>query len=189
MAGNKKPRHKRKVKTLFSPCRIRQEDIDKIQGDFQKFELVCELKLPMGNCTEDDMRCLKDWFNLMKMIILFPEERFWLNDCVTEAADTVGIEGIDVVQEIVPLCCEASSAVADVLNRGIESGSFVCKADELNAIRDFAIYAGPIVHKSFELCPRRTIKEYLAMRDLIGNKVGKVTLTMGAVKQALAKYL
>lgn len=189
MAVSKKPRHKRKVKTLFSPYRIRQADIDKIQSDFLKFEMVCEMKLPMGNCSEDDIRCLKDWFNLMKMILLFPQERCWLDECVREAADTVGIEGIDFVEEITELCCEASSAVADVLNRGIPTGSFVCKADELNAIRDFAIFAGPVVHKSFELCPRRTIKEYLAMRDLIGNKVGKVTLTLKKVEQALAKYL
>lgn len=189
MAGNKKPRHKRKVKTFFSPYRIRQSDIDKIQGDFQKFELVCELKLPMGNCTVDDMRCLRDWFNLMKIIVLFPQERFWLDQCVQDAADTVGIEGVDVAEEIVPLCCDASVAVSDVLNRGIESGSFVCKSGELNAIRDFAIYAGPIIHKSFELCPRRTIKEYLAMKDLLRDKVGKVTLTLKTVEQALAKYM
>lgn len=189
MAGNKKPRHKRKVKTLFSPYRIRQSDIDKIQGDFLKFEMLCELKLPMGNCTADDMRCMRDWFNLVKMIILFPEERFWLNQCVVDAAEAVGIEDIDVVEEIVPLCCDASSAVSAVLHRGIATGSFVCKADELNHIRDFAIYAGPIIHKSFELCPRRTIKEYLAMRDLLKGKVGKVTLTLKTVQMALAKYL
>ena len=189
MAGNKKPRHKRKVKTLFSPYRIRQSDIEKIQSDFLKFEMICEIKLPTGNCSEDDVRCIKDWFNLMKMILLFPQERFWLDECVREAADAVGIEGVDVVQEITELCCEASSSIAEVLNRGIASGSFVCKASELNSVRDFAIFAGPIVHKSFELCPRRTIKEYLAMRDIIGNKVGKVTLTLKAVEQALAKYM
>ena len=74
MAGNKKPRHKRKVKTVFSAYRIRQADIDKIQGDFLKFEMLCELKLPMGNCTADDMRCMRDWFNLVKMIIRYGEK-------------------------------------------------------------------------------------------------------------------
>lgn len=189
MASNKKPRHKRKVKTLFSPYRIRQADIDKIQSDFLKFELACEMKLPMGNCTLDDLRCLRDWFNLIKIIILFPKERFWLNQCIQETANSVGIEDIDVVEEIVSLCCDASVAVSEVTNRGIETGSFVCKADELNNIRDFAIYAGAIVHKSFELCPRRTIKEYLAMKDILRDKVGKVTLTLKTVEQALAKYL
>ena len=165
---------KRSTKTYFSPFRFRQVDLDKLHDDFRKFEMVCELKLPAGNCDFDDLATLRDFFNLAKIILLIPEERCWL--------DREAIAGI------VGLCMDASVSVAEVTKRGVKSGSFVCKGEELAAIRDFAAIAGEVVHRSIDECPRRLVKEYLAMKDLTRNIIGRQTLSVETVKQAIAKY-
>ncbi len=174
MPASKKPRKKRSTKTYFSPFRFRQADLDKLHDDFRKFELVSEMKLPTGNCDLDDLLCLRDFFNVSKIILLIPEERCWLDR--------------EAIASIVDLCMDASVAVAEVTKRGIESGSFVCKGEELTAIRDFAVIAGEVVHRSIDECPRRLIREYLAMKDLTRNKIGRQTLTVETVKRAIAKY-
>lgn len=161
-------------KQVFSPFKIRSIDLKKLQDDFRKFELVCEYKLPAGTATVEELRCLRDWFNVTKIILLFPEERFWL--------DAVAIG------EIVDLIEKASVAVREVTIRGAKNGHCVCKADELNAIRDFAEIAGEVVQKSIELCPRRFIKEYLAMKDLTRDKIGRITLNEKIVKAAIDRY-
>ena len=174
MAKNKKPRKKYTPKQVFSPYRLRQIDLDFIKDAFQKFELICELKLPSGNATVEEMRCLRDWFNVVKIILLFPEERHWLD------AEAIG--------KITDLIETASVAVREVTIRGTKTGHCVCKADELNAIRDFAEIAGEVCQKSVELCPRRFIKEYLAMRDLTRDAIGRIRLNEKVVKAAIDRY-
>ena len=152
MPKSKSKRGKRYTpKQVFSPYRLRQCDLEKLKDDFRRFELICELKLPAGNATVEELRILRDWFNVTKLILLFPKERHWL--------DAVAIG------EIVDLIEKASVAVREVTIRGAKNGRCVCKADELNAIRDFAEIAGEVVQKSIELCPRRFIKEYLALKE------------------------
>ena len=174
MAKNKKPRKKYTPKQVFSPFKIRSIDLEKLQDDFRKFELVCELKLPTGNATVEEMRCIRDFFNITKIILLFPEERYWLD------AEAIG--------QITDLIETASVAVREVTIRGTKTGHCVCKADELNAIRDFAEIAGDVVQKSIELCPRRFIKEYLAMKDLTRDTIGRIRLSEKVVKAAIDRY-
>lgn len=161
-------------KQVFSPYRLRQCDLEQIKDDFRKFEMICEMKLPTGNATVEEMRCLRDFFNVTKIILLFPEERYWLD--------------AEAIAQIADLIETASVAVREVTIRGTKTGHCVCKADELNAIRDFAEIAGDVVQKSIELCPRRFIKKYLAMKDLTRDKIGRVRLTEKIVKQAIDRY-
>ncbi len=174
MAKNKKPRKKYQPKQVFSPFRLREIDLEKLKEDFQKFEMLCELKLPTGNMTVDEMRILRDWFNITKIILLFPEERYWLD-----------VEAIAYYSELMEA---ASVAVREVTIRGTKTGHCVCKADELNAIRDFACIAGEVCQMSIELCPRRFIKEYLAMKDLTRDAIGRIRLSEKIVKAAIDRY-
>lgn len=175
MPKSKSKRGKRYTqKQVFSPFRIRACDIEKLKDDFLKFEMICEMKLPVGNATVDEMRCLRDWFNVTKIILLFPEERHWLD---TEA-----------IAYYIELMEKASVAVREVTIRGTKTGRCVCKADELNAIRDFACIAGEVCQMSIELCPRRFIKEYLAMKDLTRDKIGRIQLTVQTIRQAIDRY-
>ncbi len=174
MAKNKKPRKKYCPKQVFSPYRLRQCDLDKLKDDFRKFEMLVELTLPKGNATVEDMRCLRDWFNVVKIILLFPEERYWLDPIA--------------IGQITDLIEKASVAVRDVTIRGEEKGRCICTGEELNAIRDFAEIAGDVVQTSIELCPRRFIKEYLASKDLVRDKIGRVRLSEKIVKAAIDRY-
>lgn len=175
MPKSKSKRGKKYVpKQVFSPYRLRQIDIDFIKDAFQKFEMICELKLPTGNATVEEMRCLRDFFNVTKIILLFPEERHWLD-----------VEAIAYYTELMEM---AAVAVREVTIRGTKTGRCVCKADELNAIRDFACIAGEVCQMSIELCPRRFIKEYLAMKDLTRDTIGRIRLSEKVVKAAIDKY-
>lgn len=174
MAKNKKPRKKYTPKQVFSPYKLRQCDLDKLKDDFRKFEMLCELKLPAGNMSVDEMRILCDWFNVTKIILLFPEERYWLD--------------AEAIAQIADLIETASVAVREVTIRGTKNGHCVCKADELNAIREFAEVAGEVCQKSIELCPRRFVKEYLAMKDLTRDAIGRIRLSEKIVKAAIDRY-
>lgn len=174
MAKNKKPRKKYVPKQVFSPYKLRSTDLEKLKDDFRKFEMLCELKLPAGNMSVDEMRILRDWFNVTKIILLFPEERHWLD--------------AEAIAQIADLIEAASVAVREVTIRGTKTGHCVCKADELNAIREFAEVAGEVCQKSIELCPRRFIKEYLAMKDLTRDAIGRIRLNEKIVKAAIDRY-
>lgn len=175
MPKSKSKRGKRYTpKQVFSPYRLRQCDLEKLKDDFRKFELICELKLPAGNATVEELRILRDWFNVTKIILLFPEERHWLD-----------VEAITYYTELMEM---AAVAVREVTIRGAKTGRCVCKADELNAIRDFACIAGEVCQMSIELCPRRFIKEYLAMKDLTRDTIGRIRLSEKIVKAAIDKY-
>lgn len=174
MGKSTKPRKKYVPKQVFSPYKLRQCDLEKLKDDFRKFEMLCELKLPAGNMSVDEMRILRDWFNVTKIILLFPEERHWLD--------------AEAIAQIADLIETASVAVREVTIRGTKTGHCVCKADELNAIREFAEVAGEVCQKSIELCPRRFIKEYLAMRDLTRDAIGRIRLNEKIVKAAIDRY-
>ncbi len=174
MGKSAKPRKKYVPKQVFSPYKLRQCDLEKLKEDFRKFEMLCELKLPAGNMSVDEMRILRDWFNVTKIILLFPEERHWLD--------------AEAIAQIADLIETASVAVREVTIRGTKTGHCVCKADELNAIREFAEVAGEVCQKSIELCPRRFIKEYLAMKDLTRDAIGRIRLSEKIVKAAIDRY-
>lgn len=174
MGKSAKPRKKYVPKQVFSPYKLRQCDLEKLKDDFRKFEMLCELKLPAGNMSVDEMRILRDWFNVTKIILLFPEERHWLD--------------AEAIAQIADLIETASVAVREVTIRGTKTGHCVCKADELNAIREFAEVAGEVCQKSIELCPRRFIKEYLAMKDLTRDAIGRIRLNEKIVKAAIDRY-
>lgn len=174
MAVSKKPRHKRRPKSFLSPFRMRKEDFDKMHKDFMKFEMLCELTLPTGRCSDDDIQCVRDFFNLCIISLALPGERSWLVEDAVEYAQKLGSDAI--------------KAIGAVIIRGEERGTYVCKADELNVIREFAAVAGEVLHMSIDKCPRRLVKEYLAMKDLLREKQGSLQIHTDVLKQAIARY-
>lgn len=173
MAVSKKPRHKRKTKTWLSPFKLSAEGIQGVRDVFRLFELAIEIKLPNGDCDDDDISCIMDLFNLCTVGMA---SREWLDE--KEVAD------------IRPIYAKALFALAAVAERKKEIGRYVCKGDELTLIRDMAVVAGTFIQDSLNICPRRLLKEWLAMRDLTDNKPKCIPrgVTNTDIKRAVARY-
>lgn len=190
MAVSNKPRKKRHVKRYMSPFAVKTNELEHLKQDFQRFSLTCEITLPAGTCSADDVYCMRDWFNLVKIALLFPKERTWLQDTIDVVIERYNLDVEPTPEAVYAEAVKAGESVRQLGVRGLERGNFVCKSDELNAIRDFALFAGPIIQLSLDLCPRRTMKEYLAMKELVHGKEaqGKTTVDLATLERTINKY-
>ena len=149
MAKNKKPRHKMKTRTFISPFKLTTEVTDRLSEFFTHFCLIAEMKLPRGECDAIDIAYISEVFNLCTMGMA---SREWINK--------------DDHADIMPTYNKALHAIHAVSERGHATGRYVCKAEELNLIRDMLIPAEKFLQDSIKTCPRRLLHEWHAMQDL-----------------------
>ena len=149
MPKSKKPRHARRAKVLTNIWAVRRPQLNNIHALFTDLELKVEALLHRGECTPVDLRILLD---LVNWALVAVSTRSWYTDESRIAAS-------EMLQA-------AGRAIDDVYERGvIGNGMMVCKADELNLIRDAAEFAGDLMHRSLEEVPTRTVKEWEAARE------------------------
>lgn len=117
-------------------------------------QIATEIKLPMGNAEPFDMKVLTDMFNVGTVGFI---NRTWLDK--------------DELDAFEPEFKAAKNALHDVYYRGKEAGRWVCKAEELNLIRDAVATLGSYIEDSLNTCPLLFIKEFIAM-DILTEKVG-----------------
>ena len=149
MPKSKKPRHRYRTKIGTNFTAVRRPQLDNLHEIFTDLELKIETLLHRGECSVTDLRTLLDLINWALVAV---STRSWYT---TESR----LAASEMLQA-------AGRAIDDVYERGITGGGMmVCRADELNLIRDAAEFAGNLMHRSLEETPVRTVKEWDAARE------------------------
>ena len=153
MPKSKKPRHKRKVKSGIDFTKVRKKDIEFLQNEFMGIELAAEMRLPFGNATDNDFYMMRDFINWG---IVAATVREWL-------PEKTRLDANDLLHK-------AAKATTEVQMRGRKNhGIFVCRAEELNLIRDAIEIVCDLMRESLEKCPTLVVKEWNAMRKYSAN--------------------
>ena len=149
MPKSKKPRHRYRTKVGTNFTAVRRPQLDNLQEIFTDLELKTEALLHRGECSSPDLRTLLDLINWA--LVAVSTRSWYTTDSRLEASKMLQAAG---------------HAIDDVYERGIKgNGLMICKADELNLIRDAAEFAGNLMHRSLEELPVRTVKEWDAARE------------------------
>lgn len=149
MPKSKKPRHARRVKVGTNFTAVRRSQLDDLHAIFMGLELKIEELLHRGECPSSDLRSLLDLINWA--LVAVSTRTWYTTDSRLEASHMLQAAG---------------RAIDDVYERGVTgNGLMVCRADELNLIRDAAEFAGNLMHRSLEETPVRTVKEWDAARE------------------------
>lgn len=148
MAKNKKPRKKYVPKNYIKPWRMKAEDLKELRSMFTDVELIVYTKLPAGNCTDGDLYTLRDVANWG---VIVASVREWYPE--------------EQREEVCNVSMLAAEKITELQVRGREHGGrYVCKAEELSAIREAFDFLGEFMQKSLTECPVQTIKEWCVMR-------------------------
>lgn len=144
MPKSKKPRHKRKVKHFCVPRAI---DIEWLLENISELELKIEIALPRGNCSDIDLFRFRDFLNWGTTAAAV---RTWYTE--------------DSRQQICDMLHDACKKICELQMRGRKHGfRFICKAEELQAIRQAFDFTGDFLRRSLEECPKQTLKEWNTM--------------------------
>lgn len=169
MANNKKPRKKYTPRLIINPLARNEKYLDEVRTALSELELLVEMKLPQGNCNDDDMFHIRDFIN-WGIIAMVNRDEF--ND--EERAS------------IIALCGIAAKDITTIQKRGRErNNSFICKAEELQHIRDIIPFLANFFRESLNTCPIRTAKEHQLMRKLSYSKVFPLKVTRSYIKKML----
>lgn len=156
MPVSKKKRKNGKVKKSGPSYHLRVEPdlIEVFRSIYRDAQLAVELKLPMGNIEQWDMKILSDMFNVGTVGFI---NRTWLDQAELD--------------DFEPEFKAAKEALHTVYMRGKEAKRWVCTGDELNLIRDAIMTLGGFIEDSLSASPLLFIKEFIVM-DLLTEKVG-----------------
>ncbi len=147
MPKSKKPRRKYRPNPRgkiiwYSPL----DAIDNFVDMFTNIELVCETKLPRGNCSRSDVEIMMDLIQWGKVFVA--DREYFTEESRLEAQIVLH---------------DGASALSQVIERGLANEHFVCTGEELNAIRDAVEFVGPLVKQSIKESPSRTAREWRVM--------------------------
>lgn len=147
MPKSKKPRRKYRPNPRgkiiwYSPL----DAIDNFADMFTNIELVCETKLPRGNCSRSDVEIMMDLIQWGKV---FVADREYFTEESRLEAQVVLHNGAD--------------ALSQVIARGLPNEHFVCTGDQLTAIRNAVDFVGPLVKQAIKESPSRTAREWRVM--------------------------
>lgn len=149
MPKSKKPRKKFNPKQhlrAFTLGGFTEVEAEKLFQKFLTLELKAESTLPKGLCKHEDIADMMDFLQWGKIAVA--NRDFYIDSDRILAQETL---------------IKAADAVDSLVRRCIDRGSYVCTADELNAIRDGMSIVGPLMCDSIRTVPHRTEKEWLLM--------------------------
>ena len=147
MPKSKKPRHRYRTKVGTNFWAVRRPQLDNLHQIFTNLELRTEELLHRGECSASDLQNVMDLINWALVAV---STRSWYR---TE-------ERLQVSQ----LLQKTGELIGDLYQRGKATGRFVCKAEELQMIRDMMAFSADLMHRSLEEVPARTVKEWEAAR-------------------------
>ena len=147
MPKSKKPRRKYRPNPRgkiiwYSPL----DAIDNFVDMFTNIELVCETKLPRGNCSRRDVEIMMDLIQWGKVFVA--DREYFTEESRLDAQYVLH---------------EGAQALSNVIDRGLKNEHFVCTGNELNAIRDAVDFVGPLVKQAIKESPSRTAREWRVM--------------------------
>ena len=155
MPSNKKPRKARKpIKIRLPGSHYSPAMVTELKSIVNRAALIIEITLPRGEATDDHMHCIQDLLNWGGIVVYLRRLK--------------GQE--EAKQEFFERFKEALHALNHILNRKNAEKTtthYVCTAEELNILRDVGAEICDILKEGLETAPRRTVREFLAVKELI----------------------
>ena len=138
-------------RTYFQLSTFNRDKIKTIIDAITMAELAVELKLHSGDCSYNDIGCVRDVMDAAQIALLNRK-------CFTQ----------EQVNEFVPLFVKGTESIYSICRRAQDRNSdrLVGTAEEIEAIRDHFIPAAALVRESFEVCPRTMLHEWELMLKL-----------------------
>ncbi len=159
MAVSKKPRHKRKPKGNIRALIFPEKDKKAIKALFVDVRIKCEMTLHTGMCNYQDVACFRDCLNLCSWMLCGERDHVEIDDETIEAF------------------IKAHSAFHDLYERGNKAGGiddesvrYVCRGEEIEAIKNGVEIAGDFIETMIELRPNRFLKLWVAMKKFLRGK-------------------
>lgn len=160
MAKNKKPRKAYKARPIHSTgCFYSRADIDEVKDIINKAGLIFEVVLKTGRATEVHMNLAEDVLNWGGMLLF---DRRWKGQEAT----------VDEFQREHWKALHAFGAIVKRKNAGKTQG-YVGTAEELEIISYVGGEVVRLLKEAMELAPFRTLKEFLAVRQIVGERVNQ----------------
>lgn len=175
----------KKNKEMLSAIFIPQSDIDKVKSLFTQVELIAETKLHKGTCNFDDVAMIRDVLNMAAWSITY-----WgrMTKAVTLSEEWVEANADSFLK--------AQDAFHEFYQRGNELGGvddptvrYVCRGDELTAIKDGVLIAGDLCQQMLDESPIQFIRLFDAMkRFLRGKGQGKLEFDGDKLAEQMKRY-
>lgn len=169
MPKSQKPRKRYRKEEHAQPPVVTQEQIDQIHSMTTDYELVTEESLPRGCATLNHLRCMRDVINLAITDLLLQ------NKYTIEQSEILNAGG------------EAIQSVSDNGFAHFGGKRFVCRAAELDAIRNAMELAAGRVHEAFEERPLLTLQRFRTMKEIIKTGHGRTTVSRKRVEKTLRR--
>ena len=156
------PVSKRKRKKTRSDLHFRVTPalIESFRALYTRAQLAVEVKLPSGTFDFADMRAVAGMLNVATVGFI---SRTWLDS--------------KELDDFEPEFRSAKDALYALFERGKETQHWVCRGEELNAIRDVVTTIGGYIEDSLRVNPRLFMFEFFASHVIaneLGNK-GEIT--------------
>lgn len=159
-------------KTYFVMSTFNKNSIKAITDAILMAELAVEQKLHRGECSYNDLGCVRDVSDAAQIALLNRK-------CFTQ----------ETLDEFIPLFIKCTEAIYAVARRAQDrkDGKLICNAEEIEHIRDHFIPAAQLVRDSFENCPRIMLHEWEFMLKLHEEAQDKpfVELTRAQVRKGI----
>lgn len=160
MAKNKKPRKSYKARPIHSTgCFFSRAEIDEVKDIINKAGLIFEIVLKTGRATELHMNLAEDVLNWGGMLLF---DRRWKGQEAT----------VDEFQREHWKALHAFGAIVKRKNSG-KTQVYVGTAEELEIISYVGGEVVRLLKEAMELAPFRTLKEFLAVRQIVGECVNQ----------------
>lgn len=175
----------KKNKEMLSAIFLPKEDIDKVKRIFTDVELIAETKLQRGLCNFDDVAMLRDVLNMCAWCSVYwakVSETFKLTD-----------EWIDANM---PIFLKAQDAFHEFYKRGNDNGGvtnssvrYVCRGDELTAIKDGVAFAGDLCQQMLDNSPIQFMRLFDAMKRFLCHEgQGKLEFDGDKLAEQMKRY-
>ena len=160
MSTNKKPSKPYKPRPVrLTGSFYTQADITEIKSIITDMGLVVEVTLPRGEATQDHMVQIEDLLTWGGMLLFY---RRWKGQEAT----------VDEFQREHWKALHAFGAIVKRKNEG-KTQDYVGTAEELEIISYVGGEVVRLLKEAMELAPFRTLKEFLAVRQIVGERVNQ----------------
>ncbi|MBQ9240235.1 MAG: hypothetical protein IJ164_02730 [Duodenibacillus sp.] len=161
MPKSRKPRKAYKPKPCGIPLGFRPERLEQIEDMFNNVETRVLMKIKEGLCDTDEMRAVRDVFNI-SLFAMTHRQRGFRDYPLEEISEQIIRAGIDT---------------ARVIERAGEIGRVVCTGDELGSILDTLQACVTFCREQLAQCPGIFVVEVNAAKLLTNTHQGRITVS------------
>lgn len=165
MPKSKKPRKAHKEKPIALPIHFSQEKIEQIESMFSNVETSILFKLREGKCDLNEMRSVRDIFNITLFSMTRRQKGF--KDYPLE----------EISEQIIQAGIDNSRVIA----RAKKLGRVVCTGDELGSILDTLEACVRFCREQLEQCPVTFSLEVNAAKLMTNTHEGRITVTKKSI--------